>query len=983
MRVSPQQAAIIRTRPQSTKLYLSIFEPQIIFQARINNTGSAVGDRLITYDNASGSFNVIKDGQTMWVGTTPGAMDIGKIRVRSATSSVITVSENSNIDWQDNLYLTVFKYWELWPIFPRIIIDPANQENVIFYKDYDIPYTNQNAVLGTYVNAGPHRAAMRDPASGLARIYYTSTGSYNMLGSTLHYSWEFSGGSPNISTLATPGYINYGVAGHFVTRLYISGSNGEIDTTYRYVSIYDDNNLPIQKWELQGPQGSRDEGGYNTSFKVFETIPIQEHAVVVVFQENQYGDTQVNIGGNAENNSSIFFVGYVDKDSIQYDYEHSEVSFDAHSITAMMKESAGFSVSVQSVLAPDTWYELKDMDGRRALYHYLRWHTTALFISDFQFMGDDYKIQYFDSDRESMYDALNNYMQNTLRGKVVSDRQSKVWMEVDAQAYTNPTGSFPVVMNITNRDWVNSPTIEEQLSESISYIEYGGVAYSGAITGTFAPYVGSAPGQAPGFHGTIDNHEGLALLSQQQLNQLVGNVFANKNAPFPTIGIDMSINAQNLDIAPQETVGVSVLKTDTVRNLAIQGLYIPTSMNWKYDSNGFLLLPTIENMTQLVSGRVGETVVIPPIEDVGGGFELPRIEIPPIDTTFPRTHPDIGDGAPPRVILHDQVAGLIYTNTFNLPNTQVAWFQSNGGLTLAQYQLINKIVVCPSGAIYVGYVVGPATPSTDGFLARASYLGGPYTVIIDYDDMTALYGGSTDNVGLCAFECDRTQGERLLFAVTEGGENVKTFLGAGSTFTAKTDITQNTNNGSDISYGGIPGRWIFTASGKGYVLSQDASSIIDSEDVGVNTASRHARPSALLGDTIHWNDDDLSATSLAISRGTNNLATVQRNISQNLDSLYQYIDGIVCDATGLYLMARDNNTLPIKSSDGGYSWSSMINLSPLILWYYANPGDAGRWIAARGAPYYSDNFGITWRMKWGNIHDIVPLPFIDAIKVVP
>ena len=261
--------------------------------------------------------------------------------------------------------------------------------------------------------------------------------------------------------------------------------------------------------------------------------------------------------------------------------------------------SQGFSVSVESVANPTKWYELLDMDGRRALYHYLRWHTTALVFNDFRFSGSDYKIQFFDSDRESMYDALDNFMRDTLVGQVVADRQGKVWMEVQAMAYQNPTGTFTPVMNITDNDWVGTPNIEERLSDELSFIELGGIAYSGVATGTFSALLASAPGNAPGFKGTLETREGLALYSQSQLNYMAGNIYANMNSPYPTIGLDMSINATNLDIAPQESVQVNIPANRTVRRIPIQGLYLPTGFDWKFYPESFLLLPQIE-YSQLV-----------------------------------------------------------------------------------------------------------------------------------------------------------------------------------------------------------------------------------------------------------------------------------------------------------------------------------------------------------------------------------------------
>lgn len=644
MNLTPAQQETLRSQPQSTKLYLSIFQPQVIFQAQINSTGTFRGMREIPYDNVvTGSYTNIENGFTMFVGSTQGGSEAGRIRVRSATASQVVVSENSNVNWQDNQWLTIFRYVDLWPIYPRIIQDPADVENTIWYKDYDIPYTNQNSILGTYVNMGPHRAARRDIASGLTQIYYSSTGSYNLLGDTLNYNWTFEGGTPASSSAADPGWVTYNQSGNFVTKLVISGSSGGVDTAYRYVTI----DPPEYRWQLKSLSGSRGEGSYTASIKVFDIIPLQEHAVVVLYKESTYGNTVSNLGGNYPNASDIFYVGYIDRDSISYDYEHSEVSFDALSMTGLMKEMAGFSVSVESKANPAYWYELLDMDGRRALYHYLRWHTTAMMISDFQFVGDDYKIQFFDSDRESMYDALNNYMRDTLVGNVVSDRQGKVWMEVEAMAYTNPTGTFIPNMDITKRDWMGQPIIEERLSPDIAFMEYGGVAYSGTVTGTFAALIGSAPGTTPEFHGTIENHQGLAILGQSQLNSMVGNIYANKNSPYPTIGLEMAVNASNLDIAPQEVLGLHIAQSDTVRNVKIDGLYIPDSMSWQYNSDLFTLLPRAD-FKQLVNGIVGETVIIPisPTDDsggrsFGGGFNVPPIQIPPFPTL---TNPGGGGG---------------------------------------------------------------------------------------------------------------------------------------------------------------------------------------------------------------------------------------------------------------------------------------------------------------------------------------------------
>jgi len=523
MQLTPSQLETVRTVPQSSTLYLSIFSPQTVMTCIPSGT-LARGAMTIPYTGVSGGdFTDIETGMTLLVGTSANSDNLGKIRIKSATVSNLVVAENSHIDWSLATHLTVLKYWELWPVYPRIISDPSNDENVIFYKDYDIEYTNQNSILGAFPCAGTHRAGFVGD-----RFYYSATGTTHLMGSALSYSWLFDGGNTITSSAVTPGYVQYDSAGHYVTRLEVMGANGSVDVTYRYVSIYErpgtsDENLPIRKWEMDGLSGSRAEGGYTTSIRVIDEIlpTIRDGDVVVIWSDDWYGSQNVSLGGNSQNNSSIFFVGHISNGSIRYNYQTSVTEFQVASITDIMKSSEGFSVSVESKASPTKWFELLDMDGRRAIYHYLKWHTTALYFNDFQFLGTDQKIQFFDSDRESMFDAIDNYMRGTLVGSVVADRQNKIWAEVDAKAYSNPTGSFLPIQSFTKRDWQGEPSIQRAMTTPISYLEMGGVAYSGTTTGTFSALIGCAPGETPNTRGRVERVQGLALASQTQLNQLV------------------------------------------------------------------------------------------------------------------------------------------------------------------------------------------------------------------------------------------------------------------------------------------------------------------------------------------------------------------------------------------------------------------------------------------------------------------------------
>ena len=636
MILSDANLELARKRPQSTELFLSVFQPRVVLKCRVHDASIVKGARIIqTYGVLSGAYSAVEAGMPLWVGSADGLMDIGKTRIKSIVSGTITVAENSDIDWQDDQFLTVYRYFEVLPVYPRIIQNPADDEQVIFYKDYDLEYTNQNSILGTLVNMGSHRAAQLE--SGPVSLWYTSSGTSAMIsGTSLSYDWAFEGGTPTGSTSATPGWISYDTPGHYVNRLVVTSASGSVDTAYRYVSIYNPvssgTSLPFQKWSLDSLSGSRDEGGYTASITIYETASvIEEGSVVVIFSKDHYGSTEISLGGNQENNSEIFFVGYVLDGSVQYDYEKSTVKFDLGSVTRYIQQMLGFAISVESKSAPATWTELLDMDMKRAIYHYLRWHSTVLTTTDVQYSGVNPYVQFFDSDRSSIYNAIDNFVRSAIVGKAVADRQGRIYIEPDIT--TAVTGSVQSIMQITSRDWRNAPDIDELLVPEISYLERGGIQHIPGGTGSFSAFMACAPGKTPGYRGEIDQMQGFALNSQAHLNQIVGNLYAFRNYPYKTIDEDLAGSYRNLDIAPQEPVNIVILPGDTERGFDINGDFNPNILSYEYSPQDKMLLAHA-TFIPIVNGTPGEAMSIPDIPD--DGYTQPETPIVP---PFPPTEP--------------------------------------------------------------------------------------------------------------------------------------------------------------------------------------------------------------------------------------------------------------------------------------------------------------------------------------------------------
>jgi len=676
------QLELLRTRPHSTKLWLSIYKPDVVFAAQVNDNTITKGARQITFDSlVSGSAGLVENGMTCYVGTAPQGRDKGKIRVRNISGSVLTVAENDYINWADNDYLTIVRFIEPWTVYPRMTT--GSHDTILMYKDWDIEYTNQNDVLGSFINMGCHYAGFLE--NGTGTVYYTASGTYNLRDEALSYEWFFQGAVVTGSTAYTPGYIAYNQPGHYMTRLTVtaSGSAGQTtDVSYREISIYDrpenGTKVPILQWHMDGIDGSRDQGGYSAKITVWGDANennIVDGALVVIFADDRYGDTKQSIGGNAINRDSIVFCGYILDGSIEYNWRDKAVSFNIGSPTEKLKNLPGLSMYVQSSKDPDNepninedipsaWAALLDMDCRRAIYYYLRWHSTALMTNDFEFVGTDQKIKYFDPDSASLYDIINGFMENTLLGNFVCDRQGKFWAEINMEAIDNATGTMPTNFELQKNDWLDAISIDEINTNELYYLEMGGFYYSGADTNISTPLLACAPGDNLDVEGESSLHEGLALADQNHLNTLVGNAFAYRNSRYPTVNVNLAGNYRIYDIAPQECIPISTSNTDNNRGIVWTGKkFHPIAVELSYDGRNEALLSTV-TLHEVTQGFLGDTIVIPETPPDDGDYvpDYDPIDIPVIPIPTGTVIPPVIDTDHPDTVF---VVGCEYIGTGN------------------------------------------------------------------------------------------------------------------------------------------------------------------------------------------------------------------------------------------------------------------------------------------------------------------------------
>lgn len=987
MNLSSANLAKLRSQPHRTIPYLSIYKPKTILAAQVTGTYNKGETEIDFYNVSTGSYLNAYPNMQVLVGSAPGESDRGRIRMRAITGSYSVMAEN-NILWENGDYLTFIDYINVEAIFPRIIQNPNNAEDVIFYKDWDIPYSNQNSVYGTFPNAGSHRAGFLE--TGTVSFYFTATGTVNVNGSAITHSWAFEGGTPTGSTALTPGLVAWQAPGHYKVR-YISTAGGVSDTTYRYVSVYDrpENgvNTPILKWQLQDFSGNRSEGGYIGRFKVWQDLgSIEPNALVVLFTDDWYGGEKISLGGNGQNNSTIFFVGYILKDSIQFNYKEGFAEFDVGSATEVMKLSEGFAISCESKVTPATWFQLQEMTTRKALYHYLKWHSTVLDTTDFQYIGDDRLVQYFDTDRQSLYDAVNSFVSEGLIGEVVSDRQGKIWSEISPVGYENPMSSIPAGMTIQKQDWIGEPNISERRVNDTSFIEMGGVVYNGAQTNTFQALLTNAPSFTPFYRGKSEKpHEGLILLSQSQLNQLSGNYLAARNSQFEDVSLSAKGNYRNLDIAPQERMFLLINENDTViRKSTIGYPFRLMTMNWLYNADKELMYPELV-FEQIATGTAGRTLIIP-AEPPTDGYDYPGFNLPPL--------PDFNIGIPPIaeqtstvVLAFDDNKGMIYTKTFDAASPD--WIIWNAGIDLADQLVTDRyFFITPNGAVWI-LIYGRA-------IYRAPSLGSMFVKIADSAWLTANYPNS---------QFDGPAGSRFIMslgynplapeevAFVAGGNQFAAFVAEVNfwtwnqgTLTKRVRVDNVNVFLGSLTYDTVNEKWVLTGEQFTFFATWDTrlwrfnrlgtskefEVATDSAGAALVNYSVRARDSGML-----WLYNIFSGQMYLTQDNGTNIVPVG-DLKQNGGSLFSY----AVDPTGQFMMGNWDTGQRGKSGDYGYSWAGLPTLpfgNNYVFAYAGGEGTQSRWIAARGVVRASYDYGNTWINKEGNLLQIAPVPLITGI----
>jgi len=368
--ITPSELSTLRA-PSSSQLYLAIWQPTSIFAAQVNGTPSVTdGVIQIAYrDVTLGAYTDIKVGMTCLVGSSAGMSDKGIIRIRLAPSAtMLFIGEVSDVNFADGDYLTVINEFSIWPRHIKMINGSWHIDGISYsdqHANFDpIPVMGPIATVlwksGSTVSFSPSAADSWVPGSSITAYSHAAPGSSSLLN----------------SDTSTP-TITYDTCGQYLRSCQVTAANGNSHTGYRYVFVFDSAHMPISQFELvQPPAGSRDEGGWSFSVKMYDEAAladVKDGALCVLFSM----DSPAAIGPDASH-ANILTIGWIDGESIEYSADVSSVTFDVFGPQRLLNNIPAFPVGLKDTTGTSSsWLFVPALTADKGLWHFLHWRCTA------------------------------------------------------------------------------------------------------------------------------------------------------------------------------------------------------------------------------------------------------------------------------------------------------------------------------------------------------------------------------------------------------------------------------------------------------------------------------------------------------------------------------------------------------------------------------------------------------------------------------
>jgi hypothetical protein len=608
------ELANLRTNNQFSKLYLAIIKPDVVFTAQVDGVPLSEDEvyTLPYYGLSYGAPGSIVYGQTVFIGSTPGGYEYGMVRAVSGSASgsligTISIGVTSEISWVDGAYITVLHDFGFWPKTAKMI-------GISMVCDDDKVYTDQ------HTNTAPV------PVMGPDNVLRLSGSSVSMALNAAS-SWVPHGSSVTVSGSPTWGCVSasgsFVISGSTITfyspatytlSCRVATSSTAATTGHRTVYVWNDAAPPVTQFTLETLQGDWRTGGWNfdvTMYAEVDRATIHDRAKVILFSENVYGGSAINMGPLA-GYESVIAVGWIDGQSMSINPEINSIRFSVHGAQWWLNKIASWPAGIRGHLnkTPVNWNEYQDLTYDAFMWHILRWRCTASEIMDIFPSLITTRMVGADAQWGTIWGQFTQYAEAKLLVHPCVNRHGQLYNQINANTMTAAARtSVPTVMEISKQDWGETLEVERRIVPEVGFMDTTGMFWNGSNAGGFRS---GSWGTAVGRFGRMERRTELYIDEsggQTTLNNLAGILLGNANVEYPRVSAKLIQFNPFFDIAPNQYGTFSIEAADTPLNMLVSNKkFLPRTISYSWDSSSGMIFTDI----------IGEGV-----SNIEHGFYLP------------------------------------------------------------------------------------------------------------------------------------------------------------------------------------------------------------------------------------------------------------------------------------------------------------------------------------------------------------------------
>lgn len=550
--LSGAELAVLRhaSIPHSIKPYLSIVPQQVIAAAQINQSTFDERVASLTIDNTSGDWSKAKPGMTLWVGTTAGSYDVGIYRIRGSLSgSTLPIGEINPGDpglasllqskaLAENQHLSLVKDVNLHGVKPRIVFTGSGEGS--FYKDYDLAYTSQNEnAPPCWVNLGEHRAGWVDPTAEVLTEAFTATALPFLGESVLSYFWEIdhdpdTGGTGTIitGTAASQSITVEFEPGHYLIWCTVSLSSGAVMRACRHVfahqkGVYEPYRVNVSSIR-KTRQGSSLSLTLDPQTRIADT-PILSGTMCLLWEETRWS-------GDVPSTFSRAPLWLQTASAVSTPRRLITTTFELKSTA----EIVAVSQLLDSATVPTNWQEAVPalMHLEFWCFYLLHYHSTVLMLHDVSFQDvQAYEFTAISEAPGGLFDQIQRGLQRLNMEFNQRHDGTLIFTRHPLIESTGDRDNRPERMTLTEADVIQVDLTRVNRARVDKVELYGFVAGGipvAARTIAYGPTGGQGMNQP--------RYQDQLVLSQAELNERAGMIFAFHNQPYDRIALRMARN---------------------------------------------------------------------------------------------------------------------------------------------------------------------------------------------------------------------------------------------------------------------------------------------------------------------------------------------------------------------------------------------------------------------------------------------------------